>query len=97
MQTLSIQSLNVDEKWVGAPFAAVLRRHHSSLNDVTDSDLRVAFIMLSSTSNVKQIKYGSILLQVQEVHFYVLDVHMCKMFYLLLNLYEVLRSTSSPT
>ncbi|CAM8903861.1 unnamed protein product [Rhodiola kirilowii] len=60
---IRIQSLTVDEKWVGAPFAAVLRRHQSSLNDVVDSDLRIAFIMLSSSSNVKQIKYGSILLQ----------------------------------
>lgn len=66
---------------MGAPFAAVLRRHQLSLNDMADSDLRVAFILLSSTSNVKQIKYGSILLQVQEMHLYVFDVHMCFMYF----------------
>uniref|UniRef100_A0A7N0RDR0 Vacuolar protein sorting-associated protein 13 VPS13 adaptor binding domain-containing protein n=1 Tax=Kalanchoe fedtschenkoi TaxID=63787 RepID=A0A7N0RDR0_KALFE len=60
---IRVQSLNVDEKWVGAPFAAVIRRHQSSLNDAADSTLRIAFIILSSSSNVKQIKYGSVLLQ----------------------------------
>ncbi|XP_057976276.1 uncharacterized protein LOC131163647 isoform X2 [Malania oleifera] len=58
---ISIQSLTVDQKWVGAPFAAVLRRPqmHSDTNDI----LQIVFVLLSTSSNVKQVKYSSVLLQ----------------------------------
>ncbi|KAF5958191.1 hypothetical protein HYC85_005416 [Camellia sinensis] len=60
---IRVQSLSVDEKWVGAPFAAMLRRHQPDYSNATDNILHVVVVLLSSSSNVKQIKYSSIVLQ----------------------------------
>lgn len=59
---IRVQSLSVDQKWVGAPFAAMLRRHQSEY-DANDSMFRVVVILLPSSSNIKQVKYSSIILQ----------------------------------
>lgn len=59
-----MQSLSVDEKWVGAPFAAMLRRHQSEKFEANNYILHVAVILLPTNSSVKQIKYLSIVLQV---------------------------------
>lgn len=60
---IRVQSLNVDQKWVGAPFAAMLRRHRSDFSDTNDCILHIAFILLSTSSSVKKVKYASIVLQ----------------------------------
>ncbi|XP_010255035.1 PREDICTED: uncharacterized protein LOC104595825 isoform X2 [Nelumbo nucifera] len=60
---IRVQSLNVDEKWLGAPFAAVVRRSQLDYCDTNDSILHIVFILLPTKSNVKQVKYSSILLQ----------------------------------
>lgn len=60
---LNIQSLAVDQRWVGAPFSAVLRRHQSDYFDPDDKTLQIVLILLSSSSMVNQIKYLSIILQ----------------------------------
>ncbi|KAI7740513.1 hypothetical protein M8C21_024425 [Ambrosia artemisiifolia] len=60
---IRVQSMSVDQKWVGAPFAAMLRRHESGFSDTCDSMLRVVLILLPSTSNIRQVKYSSIVLQ----------------------------------
>lgn len=59
-----MQTLSVDEKWQGAPFAAMLRRNRLEDNDLNDSILHIVFILPSTESNVKQVKYSSIVLQV---------------------------------
>ncbi|GKB89673.1 glyceraldehyde-3-phosphate dehydrogenase, partial [Tanacetum coccineum] len=61
--SIKVQSLSVDQKWVGAPFAAMLRRHQIGFSDTCDSMLRVVLILLPSTSNIRQIKCSSIVLQ----------------------------------
>ncbi|KAI3452089.1 hypothetical protein Pfo_008754 [Paulownia fortunei] len=60
---IRVQSLSVDEKWVGAPFAAMLRRHQSEKSDANDYILHVAVVLLPTSSCVKQVKYFSIVLQ----------------------------------
>ncbi|RVW57280.1 hypothetical protein CK203_111285 [Vitis vinifera] len=57
------QALNVEQKWVGAPFAALLRRHQSEYCEINDSILRVVFVLISTNSNVTQVKNSSIILQ----------------------------------
>lgn len=59
---IRIQSLSVDEKWVGAPFATMLRRHRSEKSDANDYILRIKIILLPSSSRVKQVKHLSIVL-----------------------------------
>ncbi|KAL6551686.1 hypothetical protein OROGR_007840 [Orobanche gracilis] len=59
---IRVQSLSVDEKWAGAPFAAMLRRHQSEKFDANDYILHVAAVLLP-TSTVKHVKYLSIVLQ----------------------------------
>lgn len=54
----------MDQRWVGAPFSAALRRHQSDYFDPDDKTLRIVLISLSSGSMVNQIKYLSIILQV---------------------------------
>ncbi|KAG1347955.1 hypothetical protein COCNU_06G017840 [Cocos nucifera] len=58
-----IQSINVDEKWQGAPFASMVRK--SKLHDSASSGniLKIVFILCSTNSSVKQVKYSSIILQ----------------------------------
>ncbi|KAL8200609.1 hypothetical protein R6Q57_011948 [Mikania cordata] len=60
---IRIQSMSVDQKWVGAPFAAMLRGHQSGFSDTCDSMLRVVLILLPSSSNIRLVKYSSIVLQ----------------------------------
>ncbi|XP_059638646.1 uncharacterized protein LOC132280907 isoform X2 [Cornus florida] len=60
---IRVQSLSVDEKWEGAPFAAMLRRHQSDYGETNDNILHVVLVLLTSSSNVKQVKYSSIILQ----------------------------------
>ncbi|KAK9053203.1 hypothetical protein SSX86_029835 [Deinandra increscens subsp. villosa] len=60
---IRVQSMSVDQKWVGAPFAAMLRRHQSGFSDTCESMLRVVLILLPSSSNIRQVKYSSIVLQ----------------------------------
>uniref|UniRef100_F6I7D8 Vacuolar protein sorting-associated protein 13 VPS13 adaptor binding domain-containing protein n=1 Tax=Vitis vinifera TaxID=29760 RepID=F6I7D8_VITVI len=60
---IRVQALNVEQKWVGAPFAALLRRHQSEYCEINDSILRVVFVLISTNSNVTQVKNSSIILQ----------------------------------
>ncbi|KAM0058030.1 putative vacuolar protein sorting-associated protein [Helianthus debilis subsp. tardiflorus] len=60
---IRVQSMSVDQKWVGAPFAAMLRRHQSGFSDTCDSMLRIVLILLPSSSNIRQVKYSSVVLQ----------------------------------
>lgn len=62
-----MQSLSVDEKWAGAPLAAMLRRHQSENADANDYILHVAAVLLPTSYSVKQVKYLSIVLQVIQV------------------------------
>lgn len=59
-----IQALSVDQKWAGAPFAAMLRRNQLEDCSKSDSVLRMELVLVSSNSKVKQVKYLSIVLQV---------------------------------
>uniref|UniRef100_A0A2N9G322 Vacuolar protein sorting-associated protein 13 VPS13 adaptor binding domain-containing protein n=2 Tax=Fagus sylvatica TaxID=28930 RepID=A0A2N9G322_FAGSY len=61
--TITLQSLNLEEKWVGAPFAAMLRRHQVDYSEQNDCVLKIVFVLLSASSNVTQVKYSSINLQ----------------------------------
>ncbi|KAK9713068.1 hypothetical protein RND81_06G001000 [Saponaria officinalis] len=58
-----VQSMNVDEKWAGAPFAAMLRKHFTSGYDADDSILFVVFVLFPTGSDVREVKYSSIILQ----------------------------------
>ncbi|XP_052287194.1 uncharacterized protein LOC102617616 isoform X2 [Citrus sinensis] len=60
---ISVQSLNVEHKRLGAPFAAMLRRHQLGYSESNDCVLKIVCILLSNSSNVKQVKYSSIILQ----------------------------------
>ncbi|XP_011099247.1 uncharacterized protein LOC105177708 isoform X2 [Sesamum indicum] len=60
---IRVQSLSVDEKWTGAPFAAMLRRHQSEKSDANEYILHVAVVLLPMSYSVKQVKYLSIVLQ----------------------------------
>lgn len=51
---------------MGAPFAAMLRRHQSDFNDSNDCVLKIVIVLLSTNSNVVQVKYSSIALQVNQ-------------------------------
>ncbi|XVE87220.1 hypothetical protein DITRI_Ditri18aG0098600 [Diplodiscus trichospermus] len=57
-----VQSLNVDVKWTGAPFASMLHGRRLDYSDANDSILRIVFV-LSRGSDVKQVKYSSVILQ----------------------------------
>ncbi|XP_060196085.1 uncharacterized protein LOC132625246 isoform X2 [Lycium barbarum] len=60
---LSVQSLSVEPKWVGAPFASILRRHQIENCDTNDCVLRVGLVLASSSSSVKHVRHLSIVLQ----------------------------------
>ncbi|EFH54003.1 hypothetical protein ARALYDRAFT_485391 [Arabidopsis lyrata subsp. lyrata] len=60
---LCIEALNVDHKWAGAPFAAMLRQHQSSSSDANDCLFKCVFVLVSSGSSVTQVKHSSIVLQ----------------------------------
>ncbi|KAL9241362.1 hypothetical protein vseg_015482 [Gypsophila vaccaria] len=58
-----VQTMNVDEKWAGAPFAAMLRRHFTSGYDTDESMLFVVFVLFPTSSNVREVKFSSVVLQ----------------------------------
>ncbi|CAH8305702.1 unnamed protein product [Eruca vesicaria subsp. sativa] len=60
---LCIEALNVDHKWAGAPFAAMLRKHHSDSSDGNGCMFKCVFVLASSGSSVTQVKHASIVLQ----------------------------------
>ncbi|KAM3252832.1 putative protein isoform X1 [Capsicum annuum] len=60
---LRVQSLSVEPKWVGAPFASMLRRHQIENIDTNDRVLRVGLVLASSSSSVKHVQHLSIVLQ----------------------------------
>uniref|UniRef100_A0A2P2MKF5 Uncharacterized protein LOC105639629 n=1 Tax=Rhizophora mucronata TaxID=61149 RepID=A0A2P2MKF5_RHIMU len=60
---LNVQALSIDEKWAGAPFAAMLRRHQLDLSESNASTIKIVFVLLATSSNVRQVKYSSIVLQ----------------------------------
>nr|KYP38230.1 Vacuolar protein sorting-associated protein 13b [Cajanus cajan] len=59
----SLQYMNLELKWNGAPFASMLRKHQLDLSDSSDSVLKVVFVLLTSSSNVKQFRYSAVFLQ----------------------------------
>ncbi|PON54074.1 Vacuolar protein sorting-associated protein [Parasponia andersonii] len=59
----NLQSLILEQKWVGAPFAAMLRRHRVDNTEANDCILRIVFVLLSTSSDVIQVEYSSIALQ----------------------------------
>ncbi|KAM1156496.1 hypothetical protein ACFX2B_026994 [Malus domestica] len=65
---ICVQSLNLEHKWVGAPFAAMLRRHELDYNDSNDCVLKIVVVFLSTSSNVVQVKYSSIALQPMDLN-----------------------------
>ena len=50
----SVQDVNFELKWNGAPFASMLRRHQLDYSGSSDSVLKIVFILLNSSSNLKQ-------------------------------------------
>nr|XP_010908092.2 uncharacterized protein LOC105034577 isoform X2 [Elaeis guineensis] len=58
-----IQSINVDEKWQGAPFASMIRKSQLHDSGSNGNILKIVFILCSTNSSVKQVKYSSIILQ----------------------------------
>ncbi|OIW09736.1 hypothetical protein TanjilG_23876 [Lupinus angustifolius] len=58
----SVQYINLELKWNGTPFASMLRRHQLDDSDSNDL-LKVVFVLLTSSSNVKQVRYSAIFLQ----------------------------------
>lgn len=58
-----VQSLSVDEKWNGAPFASMIRR--SRLHDYGSNDniLDISVILNSTNFSAKEVKRSSIILQ----------------------------------
>ncbi|KAF7809778.1 putative vacuolar protein sorting-associated protein 13C [Senna tora] len=59
----SVQYLNLELKWNGAPFASMLRRPQLDYSESNDCVLKVVFVLLTSTSNIKQFRYSSVFLQ----------------------------------
>ncbi|KAL1538923.1 hypothetical protein AAHA92_27610 [Salvia divinorum] len=60
---IRVQSLSVDEKWAGAPFNTMLRRHQSEKSDTNECVLHIGLVLLPTSYNVRQVKYLSIVLQ----------------------------------
>ncbi|KAF3438866.1 hypothetical protein FNV43_RR17141 [Rhamnella rubrinervis] len=60
---IKLQSLNLEQKWMGAPFAAMLRRHQLDNIESNECVLKIVLVLLSTSSDVIQIKYSSISLQ----------------------------------
>ncbi|XP_057771209.1 LOW QUALITY PROTEIN: uncharacterized protein LOC130991025 [Salvia miltiorrhiza] len=60
---IRVQSLSVDEKWAGAPFSAMLRRHQTEKSDTNECVLHIGLVLLPTSYNVRQVKYLSIVLQ----------------------------------
>lgn len=70
---------------MGAPFAAMLRRHESDYNDSNDCVLKIVVVFLSTSSNVVQVKFSSIALQVKSVTLHLIVY--VKLFFFLKPLY----------
>ena len=68
-----IQTINVDNKWQGAPFASMIRR--SQLQDSTFNKDMLHFVCIFRSSNpkLKEIKRLSLLLQVTSILQLLLD------------------------
>ncbi|KAG9153260.1 hypothetical protein Leryth_020854 [Lithospermum erythrorhizon] len=64
---IKVESLSVDQKWIGAPFASMLRKHQSESNDTNANILHISVILLRPSSTVKQVKFLSIVLQNSDV------------------------------
>ncbi|KAI3986024.1 hypothetical protein MKX01_039106 [Papaver californicum] len=60
---ITLQSLDVEEKWAGAPYAAMLRRDHLNYLEAKGNILHISFTLVPTNSNVKQVNYASIILQ----------------------------------
>ncbi|GAB2282542.1 hypothetical protein Dimus_017083 [Dionaea muscipula] len=60
---IRLQSINVDQKRVGAPFGAMFRRHKQSESSTEGSILLIVCVLDSTSSGVRKVKYSSILLQ----------------------------------
>ncbi|XP_039010299.1 uncharacterized protein LOC120139014 [Hibiscus syriacus] len=58
-----VQSLTIDVKWTGAPVASMFRRHRLDYSDADDSILKIFVVLLAAGSDVKQVKYSSVILQ----------------------------------
>ena len=54
----------MDEKWKGAPFAAMVRVHNADRFDIGETVLHMAVIISNEVSSPMYVKYSSILLQV---------------------------------
>ncbi|KAJ6838055.1 uncharacterized protein M6B38_321965 [Iris pallida] len=61
--SIRVQSINVDEKWQGAQFASMVRRNQIHEAGPDENILHITFILQSTSSSVKQVKYSSIILQ----------------------------------
>lgn len=62
----NLQSVNVDEKWEGASFGSILRRNKLQDATLSESILRIIFVLSKSNSSVKQVQYCSVILQVMK-------------------------------
>lgn len=49
---------------MGSPFAAMVRKHQLDFNDSNASVLKIIFVLLSTSTNVRQVEYSCIVLQV---------------------------------
>lgn len=62
---MNLQSLNLEQKWIGAPFAAMLRRHELDYKESNECVLKIVFVLLSTSSDIIQVEYSSVALQVK--------------------------------
>ncbi|GAB2259820.1 hypothetical protein Droror1_Dr00010675 [Drosera rotundifolia] len=60
---VKVQTINIDQKRVGAPFGAMFRRQKQSDSSMDDSILVIVFVLDSTSTSVKKVKRSSILLQ----------------------------------
>ncbi|KAH9301469.1 hypothetical protein KI387_013052, partial [Taxus chinensis] len=58
-----VMTLEVDEKWQGAPFAAMLRVHGKESSDRNEAMLHMFAIVSNHASNPNHVKYSTILLK----------------------------------
>lgn len=66
--TFSVQMLGVEEKWEGAPFAAMLRFQGQDYFERNEPVLHMFLIVSNHTSNPNQVKYASVALQTIDLH-----------------------------
>lgn len=65
---MSVQSLSLDQRWVGAPFASMLRRHQTDTNYMNGDMLHIVIVLLASSSSVRQVKFSSVILQPLDIN-----------------------------